>query len=229
MPDWRLRQPVALGRVDRAQPESRGHPGRRDLSLRAPRRSARAAGPRLGACGRCRRCRSRTTRPPGRLRRRGTVWCAARRGHRSRAPQFLPAGTAVVAGAVWAAACSLLDRLSRQRLASVARIATAGLALTVGMLLVIALATSDPVDSVHREARAFVKLEPDPDSGTRFASGSGNRYDYWRVACDPVRRRSARRHRGRQLRPHVLPGAPDYARPSDSPTASSSRRSRSSA
>ena len=43
---------------------------------------------------------------------------------------------------------------------------------------------SDPVDRIDREYHNFVELRSTGDRDSRFTSGAGNRYDYWRVAAD---------------------------------------------
>ena len=58
-------------------------------------------------------------------------------------------------------------------------------ALVVGVIVVAAVALArvgDPVERVRDEYRAFVELESRPDVSSRFTTGGGNRYDYWRVA-----------------------------------------------
>ncbi len=66
---------------------------------------------------------------------------------------------------------SSLPRLSATLLCGVA------LAFVVGGTL----AAEDPVDDVSRQYEAFTELERS-SSGSRFTSGGGNRYDYWRIA-----------------------------------------------
>ena len=69
---------------------------------------------------------------------------------------------------------------------------------------------------------------PEPTSSSRFTSGAGNRYDYWRVAVDQFADDPLRGDRRRQLRPHLLPRAPHHRGHPPGRTASSSRRSASS-
>jgi tetratricopeptide (TPR) repeat protein len=93
---------------------------------------------------------------------------------------------AAVVGAVWAAVQTLLDRLGRGRPS--ARVALRrGEAVLAGGVVVLALvggtaALGDPVDKVREQYDDFVNLRGNEGSETRFLSGGGNRYDYWRVA-----------------------------------------------
>ena len=54
----------------------------------------------------------------------------------------------------------------------------------LGLVGVVALlsAVDDPVRTVRDEYRSFTELRVDSGDSTRFSSGGGNRYDYWRVA-----------------------------------------------
>ena len=49
-------------------------------------------------------------------------------------------------------------------------------------LLAAIVALGDPVDKVRQQYDDFVNLRVDDPGGTRFLSGGGYRYDYWRVA-----------------------------------------------
>ena len=49
------------------------------------------------------------------------------------------------------------------------------------------VAVGDPLERIEREVDSFVTLEGEPDPGaarSRLTSGSGNRYDYWRIALN---------------------------------------------
>jgi UDP-GlcNAc:undecaprenyl-phosphate/decaprenyl-phosphate GlcNAc-1-phosphate transferase len=88
------------------------------------------------------------------------------------------------AGTVWATATAAVGRLGKRaaparRFAWVPLAAAAAIALTVGVV-----AVGDPVDKVRDEYNAFVNLEAREETSSRFSTGAGNRYDYWRVAVD---------------------------------------------
>jgi UDP-N-acetylmuramyl pentapeptide phosphotransferase/UDP-N-acetylglucosamine-1-phosphate transferase/tetratricopeptide (TPR) repeat protein len=88
------------------------------------------------------------------------------------------------AGAVWAGTVAVVGRMG-ERTSRAGRFAWAPLA--VGAVLVLAVAVAaleDPVSKVRDEYRGFVELEDEADNSSRFASGGGNRYDYWRIAVD---------------------------------------------
>ena len=89
---------------------------------------------------------------------------------------------AAVVGAAWAAVLALLDRLGRTGPA-----VRRGEAVVAGAVIVLALvggtaALGDPVDKVRDQYDDFVNLRGNQRSETRFLSGGGNRYDYWRIA-----------------------------------------------
>jgi O-Antigen ligase len=93
---------------------------------------------------------------------------------------------ATVVGAAWAAVQALLDRLGRAG-PSVRAALRRGEAVLAGGVIVLALvagtaALGDPVDKVREQYDDFVNLRENQRSETRFLSGGGNRYDYWRVA-----------------------------------------------
>jgi len=90
-----------------------------------------------------------------------------------------------VAGSVWALGCWLtglfgVSRVDRLRMSI---LSAAGLA-TVSVLGVIAVFTlaNDPIGKVGDQFDAFRKLETSTAGQSRLVSGSGNRYDYWRIA-----------------------------------------------
>jgi hypothetical protein len=93
---------------------------------------------------------------------------------------------ALVVGAAWAAICALLDALGRTG-PSVRTTLRRGEALLAGAGVVLALvvataAVGDVADKVEEQYDDFVHLRGDDRRDTRFLSGGGNRYDYWRVA-----------------------------------------------
>ncbi len=101
----------------------------------------------------------------------------------------------VAAGLVWAGLSSLYTRLvagsaERRRRAlgtGWALLATALVVGTVGLVSVV----GDPAAGVRAQFDAFTQLEAG-EGETRFSQGSGNRYDYWRIAVgqfldEPVR------------------------------------------
>jgi hypothetical protein len=89
-----------------------------------------------------------------------------------------------VAGALWAAGWTAFRRVTR-RMPRARRFAWAPLALMGAVVLAVALAgIGDPVEKARDEYRAFTELQSDRNTESRFTSGGGNRYDYWRVALD---------------------------------------------
>ena len=95
---------------------------------------------------------------------------------------------AALAGALWGGLRWLVDRpaapLARGRLRAFSGIALAlaGLAIAAS----VATAVGDPVERARSGVREFKALDVDAtrEGGSRFASGGGNRYDYWRIAAD---------------------------------------------
>jgi tetratricopeptide (TPR) repeat protein len=93
---------------------------------------------------------------------------------------------AALVGAAWAAVQALIERLGRMG-PSVRTALRRGEAVLAGSVIVLALvggiaALGDPVDKVREQYDDFVNLRGNQRSDTRFLSGGGNRYDYWRVA-----------------------------------------------
>lgn len=89
------------------------------------------------------------------------------------------------AGAVWALAVwafgALADRPGFDR-RGVAQASAVVLVLGAGVVLLgTAVAVDDPGGRVSAQYEAFTELEP-VKGGSRFTSGGGNRYDYWRIA-----------------------------------------------
>ena len=89
---------------------------------------------------------------------------------------------AFVAGAAWGLATAAWSRarpsLPRRRVVALAPVVVAAIAT------VVLVAAADPVDRVTTEYHNFVELRTTGDRDSRFTSGAGNRYDYWRVAAD---------------------------------------------
>jgi tetratricopeptide (TPR) repeat protein len=93
---------------------------------------------------------------------------------------------ALAVGAVWAVAQSLLSRFTsadapagRWIRRSEALLAAAAVAVA---LLAAVVVVGNPVDKVEQQYDDFVNLRVDSSDSTRFLSGGGYRYDYWRVA-----------------------------------------------
>jgi UDP-GlcNAc:undecaprenyl-phosphate/decaprenyl-phosphate GlcNAc-1-phosphate transferase len=90
-----------------------------------------------------------------------------------------------LAGVLWAlfaafgpAAARRLGGPARARAAAQAPLAI----LALAGVLAVAAAVNDPLDRLKDEYRSFTELQVDSGASTRFTSGGGNRYDYWRVA-----------------------------------------------
>jgi hypothetical protein len=92
---------------------------------------------------------------------------------------------AVVVGVLWALASwavAACRARSRALAANLPRASVAALAVVAAIAVVTAAAAvNDPVGKVSDQYNAFTELKP-ADSGSRFTSGGGNRYDYWRIA-----------------------------------------------
>jgi O-Antigen ligase len=65
-----------------------------------------------------------------------------------------------------------ISRISATVLGAIVLVSLVGAAITV----------NDPVGRVSNQYEAFTKLEPTVNGASRFTSGGGNRYDYWRIA-----------------------------------------------
>lgn len=72
---------------------------------------------------------------------------------------------------------------------SLGAICALALAGALGAMLV---PSGNRVDDVRDQYEAFTELRPADSGGGRFASGGGNRYDYWRVAVDQFERHPLR-------------------------------------
>jgi hypothetical protein len=98
----------------------------------------------------------------------------------SKAALALVASSALV-GAAWAVACRLAGRAAP----GARRVSVGVLIAGACVMAVVALsAVHDPVGRVKQQYNAFVQLRAQPGGSSRFVSGGGNRYDYWRVAVD---------------------------------------------
>ncbi len=89
--------------------------------------------------------------------------------------------SAAVVAVAWGLTTALARRaIPRGRLAAaVALLAVCCVAVGVALA-----AVNDPVGRVKDQYNAFVHLRSDSDSSSRFTSGGGNRFDYWRVAAN---------------------------------------------
>ena len=102
---------------------------------------------------------------------------------------------ALAAGVVWALALLAFERgvpvgSNRRRLTLRFTDVALG-ALILAAIVALAVNAGAISHRVHNQYEAFVHLGPTP-GGTRFFSGGGNRYDYWRVAMvefrsEPIR------------------------------------------
>jgi len=93
---------------------------------------------------------------------------------------------AVAVAVAWALAQTLLARLTAGDSPAGAWIRRGERFLAAGVVVIAlvaaTLALGDPVDKVRQQYDDFVNLRVDDPGGTRFLSGGGYRYDYWRVA-----------------------------------------------
>jgi hypothetical protein len=97
---------------------------------------------------------------------------------------------AAAAGAAWALAVLAFERASPEGSESrrlVARLTNVALgALALAAIVAVGVEAGAIGHRVHTQYEAFVHLAP-TSTGTRFFSGGGNRYDYWRVAVSEFR------------------------------------------
>ncbi|HET7590143.1 MAG TPA: O-antigen ligase family protein [Solirubrobacterales bacterium] len=93
---------------------------------------------------------------------------------------------AACVGVLWALATWALELVRAREPALGGRLARASAAVlgafVVAALLLAAATVSDPVGRVSDQYEAFTELEPTVNGASRFTSGGGNRYDYWRIA-----------------------------------------------
>jgi O-antigen ligase len=93
-----------------------------------------------------------------------------------------------VAALVWTAVAALTARAATiagpitRRAPAAALVAVLVVAIAVG-----AATIHDPAHALSRQWDAFTKLQTTSSQDTRFLSGGGNRYDYWRIALDEFR------------------------------------------
>lgn len=94
---------------------------------------------------------------------------------------IVAAGVAAVWGLGSWATTSLQDRSRTvaRHLPTLSAVLLGGIALI--FVVAGAIAVKDPVGRVSNQYEAFTELETS-NSGSRFTSGGGNRYDYWRIA-----------------------------------------------
>jgi O-Antigen ligase/Tetratricopeptide repeat len=102
--------------------------------------------------------------------------------HGVRVALLASAGVAVAwALAVWLVGVAFAR--SGKSATSASRASAAALAAIVLVAVVGAAATvDDPVGKVSDQYESFTELEPTVNGASRFTSGGGNRYDYWRIA-----------------------------------------------
>ncbi|MBS1885526.1 MAG: O-antigen ligase family protein, partial [Actinobacteria bacterium] len=90
------------------------------------------------------------------------------------------------AGLLWGLATWGVDSLNGRRPdggALPSRVSAAVLAALLVVAVVAGLvAAKDPVGRISTQYESFTKLEPTVNGASRFTSGGGNRYDYWRIA-----------------------------------------------
>ena len=93
---------------------------------------------------------------------------------------------AVGTGLVWGVLIAIARRLDGTAVQRLRGVAAAGLAVLAFALAIGVVVKADAIrERVSNQYHAFVDLEVRPDAdGTRLFSGSGTRYDYWRVAVD---------------------------------------------
>jgi hypothetical protein len=93
---------------------------------------------------------------------------------------------AVVVAVAWAVAQAVLERVMAGSSPTAAWVHRGerfvAAAVVAFALLATIVAVGDPIDKVRQQYNDFVNLRVDDPGGTRFLSGGGYRYDYWRVA-----------------------------------------------
>lgn len=113
---------------------------------------------------------ARTLAPPAETIRTAAQWC-------------LLAGAG--AGLLWGVGAWLAGYLAKRSAAAARRLPLVSAILLTAVALAVvaggAVAVQDPVGRVTGQYNAFTKLEP-VKGASRFTSGGGNRYDYWRIA-----------------------------------------------
>jgi UDP-GlcNAc:undecaprenyl-phosphate GlcNAc-1-phosphate transferase len=93
----------------------------------------------------------------------------------------------LVAGAVWAALMAATQRIATFAGPATRRApAVALVVLALAAVGGVAVVADDPAGTITRQYDAFTNLQQQSpaDQQSRFLSGGGNRYDYWRIALD---------------------------------------------
>jgi UDP-N-acetylmuramyl pentapeptide phosphotransferase/UDP-N-acetylglucosamine-1-phosphate transferase len=93
--------------------------------------------------------------------------------------------SAGLTGVLWALARWLVERSSARAPRAVERASLVGLtAIAAAVLVGGFVAVGDPVSKARDEVHTFKRLDPGPQraSSSRLTSGTGYRYDYWRIA-----------------------------------------------
>ena len=111
--------------------------------------------------------------------------CAPQADAELQAAAFAIVLAALVAGALWAGAVAVTARLGdRRRVLRESSLGFRWRSPSRWRSPLAAATLDDPMGKVRDEYRAFTELGAQSDSSSRFTSGGGNRYDYWRVAVD---------------------------------------------
>jgi UDP-GlcNAc:undecaprenyl-phosphate GlcNAc-1-phosphate transferase len=94
----------------------------------------------------------------------------------------------LVAALVWTAVAALAARAATIAGPITRRAPAAALVAVLVVGIAVGAATiHDPAHALSRQWDAFTKLQTTSSQDTRFLSGGGNRYDYWRIALDEFR------------------------------------------
>ena len=95
---------------------------------------------------------------------------------------------AVLSGALWGVVTAIAARSAAGAGSALRWAPRVVLVACVLAATGVVLATvNDPAGGVSRQYDAFTKLQNTANEKSRFLSGGGNRYDYWRVAMDEFR------------------------------------------
>jgi hypothetical protein len=100
----------------------------------------------------------------------------------------------LVAALVWAAVAAVTARAATIAGPITRRAPAAALAAVVVVVAIAvgAATINDPAHALSRQWDAFTRLQTTSSQDTRFLSGGGNRYDYWRIALDEFRGQTLR-------------------------------------
>jgi UDP-GlcNAc:undecaprenyl-phosphate/decaprenyl-phosphate GlcNAc-1-phosphate transferase len=95
---------------------------------------------------------------------------------------------AATAGLVWTIVTAVAERAAAEASDTALRRAPAValVAVALGAVVVAGTAIHDPAHAISRQWKSFTHLAGTSDQRTRFVSGGGNRYDYWRIALDEL-------------------------------------------